>query len=358
MRPPLLSVWAPLSPAVYLRRSPGSPPFPLGEDGHRLYGWGRQALFAGVQALGLGGGDEVLVPAYHHGSEVQAVIAAGLTPRFYEGGEDLAPLEEELDALIGPRTRALLLIHYLGFPQDGARWRAWCDERGLLFLEDAAQAWLSRYGQEPVGSLGDLGVFCLYKMVGLPEGAALVSRTPPPDPGLDRRLGLLAVGHRHAAWVAHRSRLLTTARAVLSRDAEYDPEADFALRDHADSAWRCVPTLLRRIDYEAAVARRRAHYELLSEALEGRVPAPFDRLPAGASPFALPVSTEDKAGLLRALEAQGVEALDFWSVPHPSLPVDDFPAAASRRGSTLCLPVHQELREADLERIARAAGAR
>ncbi len=144
-------------------------------------------MWNGVERLGLVAGDEVLMPAYHHGSEVEAVSRRGVQCRFYEGDERLEPTEPELNALLGARTRALYLIHYQGFPQDAARWRRWCDERGLMLIEDVAQAWLATRDGTPVGSHGDLAFFCLYKSVGLPEGAALVMRSPPATASLDRR---------------------------------------------------------------------------------------------------------------------------------------------------------------------------
>src|SRR5215216_1209594 len=174
-----LNAWPPLPPSVYIRR-PGRLPFPLQEQSCRLFALGRHALWHGVRALGLEPGDGILVPAYHHGSEVEALTRAGLTASFYGGSDALEPIESELDGLVEPRTRALLLIHYLGFPQDLARWRRWCDERGMFLIEDAAQAWLARDDDRPVGSVGDLAMFCLYKTYGLPDGAALVSRRPIP----------------------------------------------------------------------------------------------------------------------------------------------------------------------------------
>jgi dTDP-4-amino-4,6-dideoxygalactose transaminase len=59
--------------------------------------------------------------------------------------------------------------------------------------------------------------------------------------------------------------------------------------------------------------------------------------------------------VLSALAEQRIQALDLWSVPHPSLPAEDFPVAARRRARTVGLPVHQELSPGDIERIADAA---
>ena len=172
----LLEAWPPLPPGAWLRRPAARLPYPLEEESCALYSRARHALFLGLRALGLEAGDEVLMPAYHHGSEVEAAIRAGLSCAFYEGNERLEPDPEELGRLVGPRTRVLHLTHFLGFPQDAGRWRAWCDERGLLLVEDAAQAWLAQDASGPVGRAGDLVVFCLYKTLGVPDGAALVLR--------------------------------------------------------------------------------------------------------------------------------------------------------------------------------------
>ncbi|MBA2359643.1 MAG: GNAT family N-acetyltransferase [Actinobacteria bacterium] len=88
------------------------------------------------------------------------------------------------------------------------------------------------------------------------------------------------------------------------------------------------------------------------------VPPPFDALPVGASPFGFPVATDRKAGLLEQIRRSGVEALNFWAVPHPSLPVAAFPAAARRRETTVVLPVHQELRPEDVQRVGKIVRAR
>jgi hypothetical protein len=118
-----LTVWAPMSPAVYLRRPVRSLPFPLQESGVRLWSRARHGLFEGVRALGLGVGDSVLMPAYNCGSEVEALARAGVTCVFYDISEELRPQEHILESLLTPDVKALYVIHYIGFPQDVERWR-------------------------------------------------------------------------------------------------------------------------------------------------------------------------------------------------------------------------------------------
>jgi len=346
-----LGVWPPLPLNVY-RRTAGVLPYPIGEENCRLFGLGRHALWHGVRALGLGPGDDVLVPAYHHGSEVEALGQAAIECSFYEGSELLTPEEDELEALVSNRTRALLLIHYLGFPQDAARWRRWCDDHGLVLIEDAAQAFLASHDGLPVGSVGELSLFCLYKTFGLPDGAAAVGAAGAPNSKRRRRIGMRRLAGVHGRWLTARSARLAQISGRFERP--YDPEEDFALGDPGTGpSWATVHLLPRVADSWAAQARRENYATLLTD-LEDLVPRPFSTLPAGASPFLFPIRTSNKQGLLAWLGHRGIAALDFWSVPHWSLPVDRFPKATSLRQSIVGLPVHQELRAADLDRITTA----
>src|SRR6266498_5145150 len=98
-----LDVWPPLSPVSHLRPPAGTGQFPLAEPGVALFARARHGLFLGVRALGLLPGDEILAPAYHHGSEIEALVQAGLEPRFYEATETLEPDEAELEQLLTAR---------------------------------------------------------------------------------------------------------------------------------------------------------------------------------------------------------------------------------------------------------------
>jgi dTDP-4-amino-4,6-dideoxygalactose transaminase len=356
---PRLSVWPPLPFGPYLRPAAKRLPFPLEEPRCRLFSLARQGLFMGIKALGLEPGDEVLVPAYHHGSEIEALVRAGIGCRFYDAAPRLDPDEEELEALLGARVRALYLTHYLGLPQDAARWRAWCDERGLLLIEDAAQAWLGSRDGRPLGSHGDLSIFCLYKTFGLPDGAAVISSSPPKPPHGGRRKGLYRIASRHGLYLAQRWGWLDYLRRRLARTGEPDPEGDFVLGVPGRSPPSATThLLLSRVPYEAARTARAANYAFLLERLERFVPEDFARLPEGASPFAFPIQSNRKGEMLDKLSRHGVAAIDLWAIPHPRLPVVDFPRAAALRESVIALPVHQELGARELERIVDAVHVR
>ena len=283
------------------------PPFPLGEPGGRLLPDAGQALLAGLRAVGLAAGDEVLVPAWHPGPAAAALTRAGLVARHHELGPRLEPDPGELEALLGPRVRALYLIHYLGFPQDAVGWLAWCRTRGLLLLEDASLALPGTLGDRPLGSFGDLAAFSLRHTLGLPAGALHLPQPAGPPPG--------------------------------------DPAGGGRVR------------VARRLAGGDPMARRRANYRRLLAELAGQVPAPFDRLPEGAAPFVFPVDTDDPDALLRRLRRHGVGALDFRAGLAAGQPAGRFPGAGRLAARTVGLPVHQDHRPGDLARIAAAARA-
>jgi perosamine synthetase len=356
-----LSAWPPLPPSAWARVVRDELPFPLNDPGCRLYARGRHALWHGLRALPLHPGDAVLAPAYHHGSEIEVLVRLGLECRFYGLTEDLEPDQADLEALLSPSVRALQVIHYLGYPQDTLRWRRWCDEHGLLLIEDAAMAWLAETRAGPVGTHGDLAIFCLYKSFGLPDGGALISRSPSESPAAEGRKATRAVAGLHLAWLLQHLPLAAVGpSAGRTADSDpYDPEEDFALGNPSDTPAMATQRLLPRIVDLNAAAARRANARILLEGLGDHVPRPFDRVPEGAAPFAFPIHTTDKQALLERLARHGISALDFWSVAHPSLPRDRFPEANAWRAATIGLPVHQELGLADLARMISAVrGAR
>ena len=328
-----------------------------------LFSRGRHAIRHGIGALGLPPDAVVLVSAYHCGSEIEALVRAGVECRFYEGSASLEPDEDELAQLLDERVAALYLIHFLGFPQDELRWRRWCDAHGVLLIEDVAQGWLGTIDGRPIGSLGDLSIYTFYKTLGLPDGAALLFRD-----GLDGlaqrgdlRLGRVLI--RHAEWLLARSALLTDledrSRPALKRGSgEVDPATSGDAPGNPDvPPARTTRFLLPRLVDATIAERRRRNYERLLTELGDVVASPFSRLPAGACPWAFMVEAEDKQSLIDRLLLHRIRAIDFWYLAHASLPADRFPQATALRARLVGIPVHHELRERDLARLGPAVRA-
>ena len=132
---------------------------------------GTQALEIILRGMGLGYGDQVLVPAYTFVATASAMCAVGVTPVFV----DIAPLTllmdpEDMERRITPRTRAIVVVHYAGRPADMARIMEIADRHGIPVVEDCAQAHGAAFDGKPVGSMGVAGAFSFQGTKNLPSG--------------------------------------------------------------------------------------------------------------------------------------------------------------------------------------------
>lgn len=355
-----LAIWPTLPLNVYFRSESPWLPYPLNDDGCRVFSRARHAIWNACRTLGLGKKDVVLVPAYHHGSEIEALLQAGVKIRYYELTGMLEPDTNSLETLLTPEVKVLYLIHYLGFPQDAVRWRRWCEERDLLLFEDAAQAFLAETGNRPVGSFGHAGVFCLYKTYGIPDGGAVTTVVPPSRPANEVQSGRWRVFKRHVNWMAERWAALGSLHlfvkpvAKLLKKKSHNPHKEFELGDPFTPPSALTMPLLSKLVNRTTAEQRRENYKFLLSHLQSMVPRPFLSLPDGACPFAFPVEVNDADKVLKRLRRYGVEGILFWRNAHPSLPVKDFPVSMAFRSRVFAVPVHQELTRSELQQIVEA----
>lgn len=139
------------------------------------------ALHLALVILGLGAGDEVIVPSFSFIATANVVRYVGATPVFADVDLQTGNLTPEtIAATISERTRAVILVHQAGVPADVTGVSALCASRGVAVIEDAACAIGSRYQGELIGSHSDLVAFSFHprKIVTTGEGGMLCTRRP------------------------------------------------------------------------------------------------------------------------------------------------------------------------------------
>jgi perosamine synthetase len=140
---------------------------------------GSAALAATLAALGVGSGDEVLLPAHSFAGNAQAVRLAGATPVFCDIAAETHCLQpEEIGCKATPRTKAVILVHAGGLiTPDIAEILGRCQARGLYLIEDCAHALGAKWLGRPAGSLGVAGVFRFHstRVLTAGEGGAVVT---------------------------------------------------------------------------------------------------------------------------------------------------------------------------------------
>lgn len=166
---------------------------------------GTAALHLALVALGCGPGDEVIVPSLNFVAAANTIIHAGATPVFCDiiGEDDLTMDPADIEAAVGPATKAIVVMHYAGFACRMDEIREIAAARDLAIVEDAAHAPGATYRGRPSGTLGDIGCFSFFSNKNLPvgEGGMLVTD----DADLAERLRLLrSHGMTTLTWDRHR----------------------------------------------------------------------------------------------------------------------------------------------------------
>ena len=158
---------------------------------------GKAALISALTAMGVGPGDEVIVPAYTYIASAIAVTATGAIPVICEIDETMTMDVADVERKITPATRAIMPVHIQGFPCNLDALCTLAKAHGLFVLEDACQADGGAYKGKRLGTHGDAGAFSFnaYKIITAGEGGALVTG--------DRRLFERALIYHDSSAIAY-----------------------------------------------------------------------------------------------------------------------------------------------------------
>ncbi|GAB4195196.1 MAG: DegT/DnrJ/EryC1/StrS family aminotransferase [Roseiflexaceae bacterium] len=152
----------------------------LGVDEAVVVSSGTAALHIAALALGIGPGDEVIVPSLSFVANASTIAMTGARPVFADirGIDDLTIDPEEIERLITQRTKAIVVMHYGGYPANMEAVLKIARKHQLKVIEDAAHSPLVQTPQGMLGTLGDVGCFSLFstKNITMGEGGVLVAK--------------------------------------------------------------------------------------------------------------------------------------------------------------------------------------
>jgi dTDP-4-amino-4,6-dideoxygalactose transaminase len=368
-----IPAWSPLNPNVFLTPSQTAEqlPYPLSERHASNFHLARSGVYALFTALKKHGVDTVLVPDYHAGPEVRAMRSAGVRIVFFSINHRMEPDLEEINLLMrDTRVGAIYIIHYIGWPQPIEKITSLCSKRGILVIEDCSLSFLSRRGSRPLGAFGDYAVFSLYQTLPVPNGGVIV-RNRPDLPELETspsgRCSMLSLLGRSSElvliWVRLQSEsvggVLFGLKGIVGRGLtvarfERTPVGHSGFDvSKADLGMSSVGQfLVRRFNYARIVERRRQNFRLLTGWLKGVVPLLREDLDEGVCPSFCPILVSDKQKTAKALQAHGVEAVEFWNAGDPQASARITGTAQFLRRHLLKLPIHQDISAERINYIA------
>jgi dTDP-4-amino-4,6-dideoxygalactose transaminase len=299
---------------------------------------GTDALELSLLALGLRDGDEVITAPNSFVTTASAIILAGGAPVFADVGPDYNIDPERVAAAITSRTRAILPVHLTGRPADMDAIVSLAVSRGLVVVEDAAQAVFARYRDKSVGALGHVGCFSLHPL---------------------KTLGACGDG---GVITTDDEDLVTMVRAMRNNGQRTRDEASY-WRGNSRLDTLQAAILLVKLDHALAwTEQRRRNATFYQEALSGLpgIDVPMDREWEYAVYHTFVIQADRRDRLRAYLSERGVRTAVHYPVPIHLQPVaaplgyrlGDFQMAEEQSTKILSLPVHPDLTVDQLQHVA------
>ena len=313
---------------------------------------GTAALHLALLAAGIGAGDEVIVPAFTFVAGAAAARYVGATPVLcdVQSPEDFNIDVEDAERRISPRTRAIIAVHFCGYPANLSALRRLCDDHGLVLIEDCAQAIGARIDDSgrQVGTVGELGTFSFFSKKQLCVGEGGMVST--------------ADGQLAARITQLRSHALTSS--TWDRHRGHDPAYDvtdvgFNYRLDEPRAALGISRLGRlaeNIDTRRALVR--SYRERLAE-VPGIGLCFDEQAVARASHFAFPVLLADRESRDRfrdELQTIGIQttwypAIHTFSGYRQFAPAGGLPRSGEVADRHCALPLSSTMDEADVDTV-------
>ena len=298
---------------------------------------GTDALILGLRALGIGAGDEVITPPNSFVASTAAIHFAGAVPVFADVLQDQNIDPAAIEAVITPRTRAIMPVHLTGRMADMDAISAIASRHGLAVIEDAAQAMGSRFNNRHAGTIGTVGCISAHPLKNLNamgDGGFVVTQE-----------GAIADRLRRLRNNGLADRNTVTEWGVVSR------------LDNVQAA-----ILRQRLDrLDGIVAARRINATLYRSLLDSKaVFAPPCRQHEFNSFHTFVIQIDRRDELQNFVARRGIGTAIHYPVPIHLQPAakslgyrkGDFPITERQATRILTLPVNQSLTRAEIEYVA------
>lgn len=313
----------------------------LGAEHFVGLGSGTDALILTLQALGVGPGDEVIVPAFGAVPTVAAVALAGASPIPVDVDEATGcSTEAAVRGAVGPKTVGVIAVHLYGYPADTGGIADLCSRKGIFLMEDCAQAFGAfREGVDgavKVGTVGLAGCFSFYPtkvLAALGDAGGVATG----DGELAARVRLLR-SHGHVGGYRHE---------VVARNSRMDEVQAAFLR-----------VKLARIGtwIEGRLAIARSIREAVTDATGGEIS--FQPHAPGHAYHLLAARHRGRDGIVAACREAGLDLMVHYPIPitrqraYENLPAGEFRAADEWAATQFSLPTSPQLSSDEVDRVA------
>jgi len=308
---------------------------------------GRDSLNLIIRILGLTSDDEVLLPSYLCPDILRPLREANIFVSFYRINRDLSIDFDDIERRIKKTTKALLIIHYFGYPQPIKEIQRLSQEHSLWWIEDSVQSMLSKYADQPLGWFGDIGFTSFRKYLPVLDGSLLLINTGNLNDN-NPKWSSNSLEHWFYLWL----RYWGMGFKLLYHKTRIAPKPLFLqLLARADELLNKYPkptkisflsqSLLHKLDFDEIISRRRKNFRYLlnnwpSEAIQPL----FQELPADVCPLGFPVLTENRDHVKQKLISRKIYPPVHWELP-PEIDKYEFGLSWEISRHILTIPIDQ-----------------
>jgi perosamine synthetase len=295
---------------------------------------GTSALLVALLSLGIGKGDEVLVPSFTFAATANSISLTGATPIFVDVDPRTFCMDPlEVSKSLSAKTRAILVVHLYGLPADMKSLVSIAKQNNLLVIEDAAQAHLAKIDGKPVGTFGDAAAFSFYPTKNMTSGEGGMAVFKDSEAGrLSRLYRNQGMEKRYENEIVGFNLRMTDIHAAIGR------------------------VQLRRLEKSTSARQENANF--LSDQLSALVETPF--VPVGFSHVfhQYTIKTDHRETFVDVLKNDQIGCGVYY--PTPVHKLQAFGSQLELKTTTdlckkvLSIPVHPSLKKNDLARIVKS----
>lgn len=340
---------------------------------------GRAAIALALMHAGITEKDEVLAPAFHCESMIAPIRHLGAKPIFYSICEKATLELDKCKALLTEKTRAIIVTHYFGFPQEMETITAFCQAHNLVLIEDCAHCIFGSYQGKTLGSFGDYAIASTMKFFPVYDGGILASskhslaelKLSPCSISFELKSALTIIERsirmgrfswagkfilqlanlKDSAWGLFKKSLLKGKKPSTPPSAEggFTFDANWLNIEATKSS----QTVIRKTNLKRVVEQRRLNYQRYLEELGDLPGIEFLHpcLPDTIVPLIVPITFEKVDDIFYRLKSAGLPIWRFGEFLDPEITADICPQSIRYSTSLLQFPCHQELKAEELDWI-------
>lgn len=315
---------------------------------------GREAIYQIVKSLSLSEEEKILVPSYLDWAILDPFVRTSTAIRFYKIKKNLEMDLKDIQEKIDDQTKAILIIHYFGFPQplkDIGKLK-----EKLLVIEDTTHSFLSLHGNKPSGSFGDISFASFRKMLPIPDGAMICYKNEhihvPDLP--DQDIWHLVYKEKRELGLYYRGSFIRSGNKFHKKLSQiyFDSAEELLSKIFTNPCKMSEKSkgLLERLKVEELIDQRRKNFiYLLEEDFDDITPF-YENLPDGICPVGFPILSENRNELEQHLIKKKIYCPVHWRLPN-CVNRDDYRISWNISNKILTIPIDQRYNQSHMDYI-------